>query len=143
MLINVVQVINKLNLNNPKGLFVISYKVAFRLTMESCVGVCENKPNIFLLEFIHCWGGGIRVRFDSKRGGGIIIFTYTNPCVCVQRLAHSGVFHSAIEESTRHIMWPLAYTDPSHARRGHTTRTETMRGTCWLVAAHDFGDWQS
>jgi len=63
--INVVQVINKQSLNNPKYLFVISYEVAFRRTMERVSGCVKISRIIFLLEFIHC--GGIRTRFDSKR----------------------------------------------------------------------------
>ena len=71
MSINTVQVINKLNLNIQKRLFVISYKVAFCLTMER-VSECVKINRILL-----CWnsyiveGGqyfGIRIRFDSKRG---------------------------------------------------------------------------
>jgi hypothetical protein len=57
--INVVRIINKLKLNNPKPLFVISYKGAFRLSMERVSG-CVKINRIILLELIHC-GGGVGV----------------------------------------------------------------------------------
>jgi hypothetical protein len=99
-----------------------------------------------------CWnsyivGGGsqcfdIRTRFDSKWGSVVVIFTYTNLYICVWWLVHIGfpsrngvVLHSAVVESTRHVLWLLTCTGPSHARRGHISRTDTMRGTYWHVAA--------
>jgi hypothetical protein len=79
----------------------------------------------------------------------VVVFTNTNLCICVRWLVHfgfqsqkGGVVHSAVEESTRHILWSLTCRGPSNARRGHMPRTDQMRGTYWHVAARDFGGWQ-
>jgi len=87
----VVRIINKLNLNNPKHLFVISYKVAFRLSMERVSG-CVKITRILFFWNSYIVGVGeeslfcIRTRFDSKRGRVVVIFTYINLYICVRWL---------------------------------------------------------
>ena len=75
-----VQIINKLNLSNPKYLFVISYKGAFRLTVESvseCVKI--NRIHFCWNSYIVGGGGeiqyfGIRTKFDSRRVRHIYLY---------------------------------------------------------------------
>jgi hypothetical protein len=128
--------------------------MGFILTMER-VSECVKIYRILFVGIHTLWGGGrqyfgISSRFDFKRGRVVVIFTYINLYIYVWWLFHIGFmsrkgggFHSSLEEGTRHILWPLACKGPSHARRGHITPTNTMRGTYWHVAAHDFGGWQS
>jgi hypothetical protein len=89
VLINVVQIINTFNLNNPKHLFLISYKGAFRLTTErGWDGFKRNRVFFCGNSYRGGEGGGqyfgIRTRFDSKRvRGGRHIYLYKSAHLCL------------------------------------------------------------
>ena len=154
MSIIVVQIIKKLNLDNPKYLFVISYKWALRLTMER-VSECFKINLIYFVGIrtlcVCVWGGGVSI---LALGPGLIpsgevwrLYLLIQICTYVSGGLFISVFRREMEECfivlSRKVSGIFCGHSHVRARRGHITRTDTIHGTYWHVAVRDFGSWQS